>query len=236
MEPDYRSNLKDSKSMKVLVIAPHPDDETLGCGGTLLKHKAAGDKLFWLIATKAYQPEWSAETIQNKEIEINAVAAAYDFAKVFRADLPTARLDTVGQAEIIAQLRKVIHEVAPDCVYVNHAGDIHSDHRVIFEGCASALKPFHTSIHGVKRLLSYETLSSTDAAPPLAGTSFNPNVFCDVTAFIERKLEIMCLYASEIHPSPMPRAKESIRALARFRGATIAAEYAEAFMLIRELT
>ena len=221
--------------MRVLVIAPHPDDETLGCGGTLLKHRAAGDSLSWLIVTRGHEPQWSAEALGNKEGEIERVAAAYEFERVFRFDYPTTRMDTISQAEIIASMGRVIAEAQPHSVYLNHAGDVHSDHRIAFDSVISAIKPFYSSRHGIKRILSYETLSSTEAAPPDHTRAFLPAVFCDITSFIERKLEIMSLYRTEIQPYPLPRANESIRALARVLGATIGVEYAEAFMLIRDL-
>jgi LmbE family N-acetylglucosaminyl deacetylase len=144
-------------------------------------------------------------------------------------------MDTLSQAEIIASVRRVVAEAQPHSVYLNHAGDVHSDHRIVFDCVISAIKPFYSSRHGIKRILSYETLSSTEAAPPDHARAFMPTVFCDVTSFIERKLEIMSLYRTETQPYPMPRANETIRALARFRGATVGVEYAEAFMLIRDL-
>lgn len=218
-----------------MVIAPHPDDETLGCGGTLLKHKAAGDQLCWLIVTRAHEPQWSAEVLRRKDAEIEQVAAAYGFERVARAGLPTVRMDTLPLEDVIGSLRAAIEQARPDCVYLNHAGDVHSDHRVIFEATMSVLKPFYSERHGVKRVLSYEVLSSTDAMPPSHALCFVPTVFNDITPFLERKLEIMSLYATELQPYPLPRATESIRALSRFRGATIAVEYAEAFMLLREV-
>lgn len=221
--------------MRVLVIAPHPDDETLGCGGTLLKHRAAGDSVSWLIVTRGHEPHWSAEALGSKEREIERVAAAYEFDQVFRFDYPTTRMDTLPQADIIASVSRVIAEAQPHSVYLNHAGDVHSDHRVVFYSAISAIKPFNSSRHGIKRILSYETLSSTDAAAPDQTRSFLPTVFCDITSFIERKLEIMSLYSTEIQSYPLPRALESIRALARLRGSTIGVEYAESFMLIREV-
>ena len=221
--------------MRVLVIAPHPDDETLGCGGTLLKHVAAGDSVSWVIVTKAYEPRWSSEVIERREEEIERVSAAYGFAQRFRLTFPAARLDTVPLEELLKSINEIVAGVKPDWIYTVHAGDIHSDHRVVFEATMSAVKSFNSANSGVQRLLSYETISSTDAMPPAATTVFLPNVYCDITPFIERKLEIMSLYRGEVHPYPMPRALESIRALARFRGATVATEYAEAFMLLREL-
>ena len=221
--------------MRVLVIAPHPDDETLGCGGTLLKHIAAGDSLSWVIVTKAHEPRWPAEVIARREQQIEQVSDAYGFAKRFRLSFPAARLDTVPLEDLMAAFNEIVAEVKPDWIYTVHAGDVHSDHRVVFEATMSAVKAFNSADKGVSRLLSYETISSTDATPPLPTTVFLPNVYCDITPYLERKLEIMSLYQGEVHPYPLPRALESIRALARFRGATVAAEYAEAVMLLREL-
>jgi len=221
--------------MRVLVIAPHPDDETLGCGGTLLKHVAAGDSVSWVIVTKAYEPRWPADVIARREREIEQVSAAYGFANRFRLTFPAARLDTVPLEDLMAAINEIVVKVRPDWIYTVHAGDVHTDHRAVFQATMSAVKSFNSANKGVSRLLSYETISSTDAMPPAPSTVFLPNVYCDITPYIERKLEIMSLYEGEVHPYPLPRALESIRALARFRGATVAAEYAEAFMLLREL-
>jgi LmbE family N-acetylglucosaminyl deacetylase len=221
--------------MNILVIAPHPDDETLGCGGALLKHKQAGDQIHWVIVTRGYEPAWSKEVLDRKENEIRRVADAYGFNHVIRLDLPTIKLDTLPLGDVMDSLNKAINEIRPACVYLNHSGDVHSDHRVIFDATLSVLKPFNSAKQGVKRILSYETLSSTDAMPPGVARSFVPNVFIDVSGFIEKKLEIMSLYESEVQPYPLPRSIETLRALGRVRGATIGVEYAEAFMLVREI-
>jgi len=221
--------------MRILVIAPHPDDETLGCGGSLLKHKANGDSLSWLIATRGHEPQWSAELLERKEQEIAKVSAAYGFENTFRLNFPTIKLDTIPLDEIIVAIRDAVTDSKPDVVYLNHFGDVHSDHRVVFEATMSVLKPFYSGKHGVKKILSYEVLSSTDAAPLNPARAFVPNLFSDVTDFWEKKLEIMALYESELQEYPLPRALDSLRALGRVRGATIGAEFAEAFMLVREV-
>jgi len=221
--------------MRILAIAPHADDETLGCGGALLRHKAEGDSIYWLVVTRGHEPEWSKETLAEKEHEIARVKSAYSFDEIFRGNLPTIRLDRLPLEEIINAIREVITAAKPDAVYVNHSGDVHSDHRVVFEATMSVLKPFYSARYGVKRVLSYEVLSSTDAMPPNVGRTFVPNIFTDISRFIDRKLEIMSLYSSEVHPYPMPRSLESIRALARLRGSTIGVEHAEAFSLVREV-
>ena len=222
--------------MRILVIAPHPDDETLGCGGSLLKHKSKGDSLSWLIATRGHEPQWSAELLERKETEIANVSAAYGFENTFRLSFPTIKLDTIPLDEIIVAIRDAVTDCKPDVVYLNHFGDVHSDHRVVFEATLAVLKPFYSGKHGVKKILSYEVLSSTDAAPLNPARMFVPNVFNDVTDFWEKKLEIMALYESELQEYPLPRALDSLRALGRVRGATIGAEFAEAFMLVREVS
>lgn len=221
--------------MRVTVISPHPDDETLGCGGTLLKHKAAGDQLDWIIVTRAHSPKWDETSLLQKEREISAITSAYGFEQVVRLAWPTMQLDSVPLADVIGSISEAIDKTKPRQLYLNHSGDVHSDHRIVFDATFSAIKSFNNKL-GVSRLLSYETLSSTEAAPSHASRAFLPNVFSDITPFIERKLEIMSLYETELQPFPLPRSPESIRALARFRGATMGLEYAEAFMLVREVT
>lgn len=218
--------------MQVLIISAHPDDETVGCGGTILKHRAGGDSLFWLIITQAYEPNWPAETIQRKADEVAAVTQAYQFEKIYKLGLHTTRLDTLPQVEIMMGVREVVSEVKPDWVYLVNRSDVHSDHRVVFEATMAVFKPF---FKGLTRILCYECLSSTDAAPALPEHAFIPNVFSDITPYIDRKIEIMKLYKTESQPDPLPRGPSAIRALARYRGATIGVEYAEAFVLIREI-
>ncbi len=220
--------------MKVLVISAHPDDETLGCGGALLKHRAAGDSVHWLVVTRAFTPQWTEDAIRNKAAEVDAVAAAYGVEGYSCLGHPTTRLDVIPQAELIAGIREFAHEVRPDWVYLVNRSDVHSDHRQVFDATAAVFKPFNHAL-GVRRLMSYEVLSSTEAMPPLAERAFMPNAYADISAYIERKLEILQLYRSEVPPDPHPRGPSAVRALARLRGATIGVEYAEGFMVLRDL-
>lgn len=220
--------------MNVLAVSAHPDDETLGCGGTLLKHRAAGDSLYWVIATVCHEPQWSAELICRKAREVERVAAAYD-AQVFKLGFLNARLDTVATGELMRPIERIVDEVRPETVYLLHGGDIHTDHFALFTAAMSVLKPFYMKRRGISRVLGYETLSSTDAAPARGERMFMPNVFSDITPYMDAKLDVMRLYETEIQAEPMPRSPSAIRALARVHGATICTEYAEAFALIREL-
>ena len=221
--------------MRVLVVSVHPDDETLGCGGTLLRHAAAGDELLWLVVTQAHEPQWPREVIEAKSAEVDRVALAYGMQETVRLGLPTVRLDTVDMSEIISGIRDAIERIRPEVIYTVHEGDIHSDHFVVFRALMSVLKPFYMSDLGVKRVFSFETLSSTDAAPSQIHRVFLPTMFVDVSDFVDRKIEIMAMFETETHSGHMPRSESSIRALARHRGATINVPFAEAFSLIREI-
>jgi LmbE family N-acetylglucosaminyl deacetylase len=221
--------------MNVLVISVHPDDETLGCGGTLLKHRAQGDDVRWLILSSACEPIWSQEVIATKAREVADVAAAYDIPAPYRANLPAGQLDRVPQEEILFAVRDAVRDAKPEVVYLVHGGDVNSDHRAAFTGALSALKPFHLRALGVRRVWCYETLSSTEAAPPLVQNAFLPQACVDISPWIDRKIQIMALYASETHPDPMPRGPSAIRARARARGSAFALDYAEAFSVIWEL-
>ena len=222
-------------SVRVLAIAAHPDDETLGCGGTLLKHSAAGHELHWLIATRATTPKWANKEITEKKWEIERVAAAYSMKQVHRLGFSSTELDSASKSKLMEGIQSVLAAVSPQVVYVVHGGDVHSDHTAVSDAALAVMKPFCMKHLGVSRILAFETLSSTEAAPPLPQRGFLPNVFSDVTAYFEEKLSIMGLYKTELQPDPMPRSLDSLRALGRYRGATIGVRYAEAFMLIRDL-
>jgi LmbE family N-acetylglucosaminyl deacetylase len=221
--------------MKVLIISVHPDDEALGCGGSMLRHGARGDELHWLIVTQTYASRWSEEMMARKAKEVETVAAAFGCKSVTKLGLPTAKLDTIPQGEMIGSLGKAIDAVRPEIVYLVHDGDVHTDHHAVFTATMSVLKAFYMKKHGVRRVLSYETLSSTDAAAPQPHRCFLPTVYQDISPYIDKKIEIMGRYETEVQPDPMPRGPSAIRALARYRGASIGVEYAEALMLIREV-
>ena len=201
----------------------------------MLKHRVQGDSLSWIVVTQAYEPYWPAEVIDRMSHQVSRVADAYQIEDYFRLGFPTVRLDTVPNSEIIDQMRDKISKIQPELVYLVHGGDVHTDHQAVFAAATSVLKPLHMAELGVRRLLCYETLSSTEAAPTHLDRAFLPNVLNDITPFIDRKIEIMQMYETEIQPEPMPRGSSAIRALARYRGATIGVEYAEAFMLVREI-
>ena len=216
---------------KVLVIAVHPDDETLGCGGTLLRHKDEGDEIYWLIVTtndKKYSPERNA----HRDEMVRKATALYGFDGVFEAGLPTTLLDTLDVNTLVEQINNVYNEVKPNIVYMNFIYDVHSDHKAAFEAAYTCTRSFRKPF--IEKIYMIEALSETEFAPAISSSSFCPNVYVDITKYIDKKLEIMELYDTEIMQEPYPRSLSSIKALARVRGSRAGVMYAEAFQLLYE--
>jgi len=217
----------------VLVVAVHPDDETLGCGGTILKHRNHNDEIHWLIVTTMTAGlGFSNSQIEVRAQTIKAVTQAYGFAAVHELGLESTKLDSLPKRDLVGAFSKVFNQVKPQTVYLPFFNDVHSDHRLAFEAAFSCTKSFRRP--EVKRVLMMETLSETEFAPAIAGTSFIPNVFNDISDYLSEKMKIMKLYDSEISSPPFPRSLANIEALATYRGSTSGFRAAEAFMLLLE--
>lgn len=217
---------------RLLVVAPHPDDETLGCGGTLLKLAARGTRLAWLIVTDM-TGDYSDEQHRQRRETIDRVSRAYGFEEVHQLGLPSAALDTLPTGELVGAIGAAFNAFRPEWLLLPHRGDVHSDHRLVFDACAACSKWFRYPF--IRRVMSYETLSETDAALPVGGdTLFQPNVFFDIEAQLTGKLGIMAMYSTECGEFPFPRSTEALTALAQLRGAQSGYPAAEAFMLLRE--
>ena len=218
--------------MRTLVVAPHPDDETLGPGGTLLRRRDEGAEMAWVIVTSlSVTAGWDEASVARRTEEIRRVAERYCFSAIYEMGFPTTRLDQVPTADLVGAFSGVFKEFQPEEVFVPHPSDVHSDHRIVFQAVAGCTKWFRYP--SVKRVLAYETLSETDFALK-PQTAFSPNVFFDIDGHVEEKLSILDLYASEIGAFPFPRSQEAVRALAALRGATAGCKAAESFELLRE--
>jgi len=216
----------------IIVISAHPDDETLGAGGTLLKHGFKGDKLFWLIVTNiGVNQGFSPERVKSRQNEIDKVANMYGFEQVFELGYPTMTLSSNSLPSLVPNISKVFTEVEPEIIYTINRSDAHSDHRVIFDAVMACTKSFRYPF--IKQVLIFECLSETEFAPALADRMFLPNYFVDISDFMEQKIEIMKIFESEIGEHPFPRSVENIKALAHFRGASVGVKYAEAFQLLK---
>jgi LmbE family N-acetylglucosaminyl deacetylase len=217
-----------------MVAAAHPDDETLGCGGTLLKHKANGDQLFWLIATEMKKEDgFKEQEIQSRENEIKLVSDLYGFNAVYKLNLPTTKINRFTMDELIGKVSRVMNDVKPDILYLPFKNDAHSDHRILFDSAYSCTKVFRYPF--LKKILMMETISETEFAPSLQELAFVPNSFVDITDYIYKKMEIMKIFKTEIDELPFPRSSENIKALATFRGAMAGCKYAESFVLLKEI-
>ncbi len=219
---------------KVIVVAAHPDDEILGCGGTLLKYASLGYELAWLIATNVSQAEgFSKERVESRQEEIAKVANLVPFKKVYKLNFPTTKLDTISSGQLIGEISKCFNDFKPEVVLVLNRSDAHSDHRILFEATMACTKSFRYPF--IKKILMYECLSETEFGAPLPENAFIPNYFVDISPFFENKLEIMKVYGSELGEHPFPRSTRNIEALAVFRGASSGVKYAEAFCLLKSI-
>ena len=180
---------------KVLVIAVHPDDETLGCGGTLLKHVSRGDETHWLIATCMKKGSGFSETdISERGHEIGKAAKKYGFKSVHQLGIPAAAADTLPMSGIVSSIASVVRRVRPDTLYLPFMADVHSDHRVVFEVAYSCTKTFRYPF--LRKILMMETISETDLAPAVRNCAFVPNYFVDISRFMSRKLASMKIFGS----------------------------------------
>jgi len=216
--------------MHILIIAPHPDDEVLGCGGTIGRFSSEGNVVTLCIVTKPYSPDWPIDYIEKKEVEIEKSNKKLGVSQTIFLGFPTVKLDTVPQKELNDSLLKVIVDIKPDIVFVPHNGDLNKDHRIVHEAALVATRPISSPI---KKILAYETLSETEWGHSIA--QFKPDIYVDISDYINLKKDAMQMYESELKIAPHPRSIELISALAKKRGSEVGVDYAEAFMLIREI-
>lgn len=216
----------------VIVISAHPDDETLGVGGAILKHVANGDNVFWLIVTNVFENQgFSKERVESRQKEIREVEKLLGVSKTFLLDYPTMTLSSSSLIKMVPEISSVFSDVQPEIVYCLNRSDAHSDHRVIFDAVMACTKSFRYPY--IKQILMYECISETEFAPVLAEKAFLPNYFVDITDFVDTKLDIMKIFESELGEHPFPRSLDNIKALAHFRGASVGVKYAEAFQLLK---
>lgn len=218
---------------RTLVIAPHPDDEVLGVGGTLLRRKKEGAAIGWLIMTKvSVESGWSPEKVERRKTELEQITELFGFDSVFELDFPTTQLDLVPMGDLVNAISAVFKNFEPSEIFVPHSSDIHSDHRLTFDAVTSCTKWFRSPT--IKRVLAYETLSETDFSM-VSGQRFQPNVFINIEEELQDKLRAINIYSSEIGEFPFPRSILAISALATLRGASSGFKAAEAFELLREI-
>ena len=220
-------------TQRVLVFAAHPDDELLGLGATLARHAAAGDEVTCVIVSEgasARYPSGADEELRSSGRAAASVLGTHDLRFLGLRD---QHLDELPVIEVTRPLEAIVTELRPHLVYTHHWGDLNRDHRVVSEAVMVACRPVADG--APRRLLCFETPSSTEWSSTDPSLAFLPNVFHDVGATIDRKLQAMACYRTEVRPHPHPRSLESLRTRAAYWGQHAGLAYAEPFVLVREI-
>lgn len=222
----------------VLAVAAHPDDEILGCGGTLARHAAEGDTVHILIVAEGATSRDARRDPHGREPELAALkAAASCAADAIGAEeprmlgLPDNRLDGLPLLDVVKPIEAIVEAVKPAIVYTHHAGDLNVDHRIVHQAVVTACRPLPDS--PVRAIYAFETVSSTEWQS--GGDPFRPRRWVDIEPYLERKLLALDAYAAEMRPFPHARSREAVEALARIRGAAAGLKAAECFMVVREV-
>ncbi len=216
---------------RVLVVAPHPDDEVLGAGGFISRITAAGGRVEVAIVTKGMSPPFDPELIRVGREEAGRAHGVLGVAETTFLDFPAAALDTVAHRDLNGSLAAQVARVRPTTVLLPFPGDIHADHQAVFASGLVACRPSQGWMP--RRILAYETLSETNWNAPYLSPGFHPNVFVDIGPVLDRKLSAMRAFQSQLKPFPHERSIEALESLARLRGATVGLAAAEAFVLVR---
>lgn len=220
---------------RILVVAAHPDDEVLGCGGTIAKYSKEGSKIYTLILGEGITSRDEARIREEREGIIKTLKADARKANsiigvedIFIHDLPDNRFDTVALLDCVKIIEKIKDKVRPEVIYTHHGGDLNIDHRITYNAVLTACRP--TKDEMVKEIYSFEVPSSTEWTYPC---TFNPNIFIDISETIDKKVEALKIYKTELRDFPHPRSEEAVRAIATRWGSISGLRAAEAFEAIR---
>lgn len=223
-----------SEIQSALVISPHPDDETLGCGGVLKRLSSAGVGTAVLTVAGPRPPIYSEETIRSSMEEALKAHAILGVKESIFLDKPAAMVAQTPHYQLNSEISEVIRRLQPQLVLIPFV-DRMIDHRTIFDSAMVATRPVE-SARSIRILAAYEVLSETPWTAPGIEPSFHPSWFVDISGFIEDKLRAMACYRSQVHSFPRPRSLEALKSLALYRGSTIGAGYAECFHIIRQIS
>jgi LmbE family N-acetylglucosaminyl deacetylase len=220
--PERRVNSR----RRVLVIAAHPDDELLGCGGTVALHTRAGDEVTSVIVCEGESLRYGPGGVGQRS-HIHRAADTLGVRTVHTLNFPDQRLDTKTLTDIITPLEQIVREVRPQLVYVQHGGDINRDHQILFQATLVATRPTEPSIQAV---YAFDTACSTEWAYP---RTFSADTWVDISSTLDLKLQAMACYESEVREYPHPRSLEALQYRARAWGNQHCLDAAEAFQTIR---
>lgn len=219
---------------KILVVAPHPDDEVLGAGGVIKKNSELGNEVYVLVITKGspkYYPDYKVQNVRQEALEAHKILGVKE--TVF-LDFLAPELDITPKAHISDSIYTYLSKWKITDMYVPHRGDIHVDHKIVFEAALVAARPKNS--YTVKNIYAYETLSETEWAAPFSDDAFIPKHFVNISDTISYKLKALACFKSQMQDFPSIRSIDCIDSIAKYRGATVGFERAEAFMTIRTIT
>lgn len=224
--------------ISILILAAHPDDEVLGCGGTIAKLADQGATVnVAFLADGVFSRSGGIETHQAELIARRAASQKacniLGVNCVYFGEFPDNRMDTIALLDIIKPIEALIAKYQPNTVFTHHSGDVNIDHQCIHEAVVTACRPQRGN--PVKTLLCFEIPSSTEWQLPGSAPIFAPNWFIDISDTLNRKLAALNAYATELRDWPHPRSMQGVESLARWRGATVGVAAAEAFTLGRRL-
>ena len=224
-------------SETVAIIAAHPDDEVLGCGGTAIAHARRGDVVHILILAEGITSRDDSRNADARAAELvywrdvaRRAGTLLDVRSIEFAGLPDNRMDSVDLLDVVKRVEAFLAPLKPDRIYTHHGGDLNIDHRITHQAVLTAARPQGP---GSPTLLFFEVPSSTEWATPGSFPPFLPNWHQDISDTLEAKLSALAVYESELRPWPHPRSIQAVRDLARLRGVQVGVPAAEAFMLGR---
>ena len=226
--------MREKPVYRVLVIAPHPDDEVLGCGGTIARMAQEGHDVTVAIVTRG-TPLFPASQVRRVRAEARKAAQFLGVRTLRFLDLPVTTLHLIPEHKLNATFSRLVDEFRPELVFLPFPGDRHEDHRQIFDAAMIALRPDGRRPL-VRRVACYETVSETHWTAPGMEPPFQPNWFVDIGSSLRDKLDAMRLYQSQLNEGIPARSLEAIDALARFRGSVAGLEAAEAFWTVRDIS
>ena len=222
----------------VLVVAAHPDDEVIGCGGTIARHTLLGDEVYYLalgegVTSRYKKREDAGEGLKRLKSEAEEAAKILGIKRILFRDFPDNRFDTVALMEIVKAIEEVKEEIRPAIVYTHHQGDLNIDHQMTFRAVLTACRPMKNET--VKEIYSFEVPSSTEWNAPNMEDYFRPNVFVDISQTFCKKVDALKAYRSEMREYPHPRSPEALETIARCWGINVGRELVEAFELVRRI-
>ena len=209
---------------KVLVISVHPDDETIGCGGTIFHHLAKGDEVYCA---------WITNGNKKQGTLIPEVEKAFSFKKTYKLEFPEITLNEIALKDIIDKISYVFNDSYANIIYLPNRCDPHSDHRKAFDACQACIKSFRYPF--IEKVMMMEVISETDFAPMLPENIYMPHVYVDISKYFDMKINVLKIFQDEMLSSPLTRSFSSMKAFNRYRGSQINTEFAESFMLLKDI-